>query len=163
MDLSFITRVMLPQNGTGTLQGGSTWHQTKVLSAADLLMGRNTAGKETQRGQGRRKRSQKSRRALLVRVPAGHEELPVFCPSPEPGESHGKSCTYRAGGKHTGITAADKRIGLFPTSPTILHQGQEKSFHVQTQGRSQAVAHPPQMVQIAHSCSWWQDTGKAES
>lgn len=48
-----------------------------------------------------------------MRVPAGHEELPVFCPSPGPGESHGKSCTYGAGGKHTGIMAADKRIGLF--------------------------------------------------
>lgn len=163
MDLSFITRVTSPQNGTGTLQGGSTRHQTEVLRAADLLMGRNTAGKEIQRGQGRRKRLQKSLRALPVRVLAGREELPVFCPSPGPVESHGKSCTYGAGGKHTGITAADKCTGLFPTSPTILHQGQERSFHVQTQGRSQAVAHPPQMVQTAHSCSWWQDTGRAES
>lgn len=128
MDLSFITRVTSPQNGTGTLQGGSTGHQTEVLRAADLLMGRNTAGKEIQRGQGRRKRSRKSLRALLVRVLAGHEELPVFCPSPGPVESHGKSCTYGAGEKHTGITAADKCTGLFPTSPTILHQGQEKSF-----------------------------------
>lgn len=68
MDLSFITRVTSPQNGTGTLQGGSTRHQTEVLRAADLLTGRNTAGKEIQRGQGRRKRSQKSLRALLVRV-----------------------------------------------------------------------------------------------
>lgn len=152
-----------PQNGTETLQGGSTRHQTEVLRAADLLMGRITAGKETQRGQGRRKRSQKSQRALLLRVLAGYKQLPGFCPSPGPVESHGKSYTYRAGGKHTRITAADKRIGLFPTSPTILHQGQEKSFHVQTQGRSQAVAHPPQMVQTAHSCSWWQDTGRAES
>lgn len=71
-------------------------------------MGRNTARKEIQRGQGRRKRSQKSLRALLVRVLAGCEELPVFCPSPGPVESHGKSCTYGAGRKHTGITAADK-------------------------------------------------------
>lgn len=113
MDLSFITRVTSPQNGNGTLQGGSKRRQTEVLRAADLLMCRNTAGKEIQRGQGRHKRSKKSRRTLLVRVPAGHEELPVFCPSPGPGESHGKSCTYGAGGKHTGITAADKRIGLF--------------------------------------------------
>lgn len=62
MDLSFITRVTSPQNGNGTLQGGSTRHQTEVLRAADLLVCRNTAGKEIQRGQGRRKRSQKSRR-----------------------------------------------------------------------------------------------------